>query len=187
MISYVTVTIGLLLAITIPSPASAQPAAVPDKPATAAVLGMISGIEKTLIAVAEEMPADKYEFAPTEGSFRGVRNFGRQLKHAAAVQHLVAATLLGERVTADMADERGPDSVKTKAEVQQYVRDSFVALRRAAATVDDTNTFVPFKGPFGPADTKLGLIVMAISHSWNHYGQVVPYLRMNGIIPPRTP
>jgi hypothetical protein len=48
-----------------------------------------------------------------------------------------------------------------------------------------TNAFMPFKGPFGPGDTKLVLIVVAISHSWNHYGQVVPYLRMNNVLPPR--
>jgi uncharacterized damage-inducible protein DinB len=152
-----------------------------------AVLEMVAGIEKTLTAVAEEMPEDKYEFVPTNGTFRGVRTFARQLKHAAAVQHLVAATIMGERVTADMSDERGPDTVKTKAEVQEYLQQSFVALRRAVETVNDTNAFAPFKGPFGEAsNTRVGLIVLAVSHSWNHYGQVVPYLRMNGIVPPRT-
>ncbi len=186
MLNSSSVTIAICLVALTPSSLFAQsPASAPGKPATAAVLGMITGIEKTLNAVAEEMPGDKYDFAPTEGSFRGVRNFGRQLKHAAAVQHLVAATILGERVTADMADERGPDSVRTKAEVQQYVKESFAALRRAAATIDDANAFVTFKGPFGEG-TRIGLIVTALSHSWNHYGQVVPYLRMNGIIPPRT-
>ena len=162
-------------------------AQTPSGSATSSVLEMVAGIEKTLTAVAEEMPADKYEFVPTDGLFRGVRTFARQLKHAAAVQHLVAATILGERVTADMSDERGPDTVKTKAEVQEYLRQSFVALRRAAATVNDTNAFATFKGPFGEAsNTRVGLVVLAVSHSWNHYGQVVPYLRMNGIAPPRT-
>ena len=162
-------------------------AQTPAGSATSSVLEMVAGIEKTLTAVAEEMPEAKYEFVPTHGAFRGVRTFARQLKHAAAVQHLVAATILGERVTADMSDERGPDAVKTKAEVQEYLKQSFVALRRAAATVNDTNAFAPVKGPFGEAsNTRVGLVMLAVSHSWNHYGQVVPYLRMNGIVPPRT-
>ena len=56
--------------------------------------------------MASEMPDDKYEFAPTQGAFRGVRNFAKQVKHAAAVNHLVAATILGERITADMSEAR---------------------------------------------------------------------------------
>jgi uncharacterized damage-inducible protein DinB len=172
----------------IPCGVSAQDAAsLQARPASAVVLDMVAGIEKTLTAVAEEMPEDKYTFAPTEGAFPGVRNFAQQIKHAAAVHHLVAATILDERVTADMADERGPDSVRTKAEVLQYLKESFAALKRAAATVTEANAFAPFKGPFGPrSGTRLGLIVLAVSHSSNHYGQLVEYLRMNAIIPPRS-
>jgi uncharacterized damage-inducible protein DinB len=133
------------------------------------------------------MPDDKYGFAPTQGEFRGVRNFAAQIKHAAAVHHLVAATILNERITADMSDERGPDAVKTKGEVLAYLRESFSALRRAATTVNEKNAFEPFKGPFGSAPTtRLEMIVLAVAHSSNHYGQVVEYLRMNGLVPPRT-
>lgn len=146
----------------------------------------IAGVEKQLTAIAEEMPADKYDFAPTHGAFRGVRNFAKQIKHAAAAQHLVAATILGEKVTADMADERGPDAVKSKAEVLRYLTESFAALKRAAAAVDDKNAFEPIKGPFGSKPTtRVSLIVLAVAHSSNHYGQVVEYLRMNGLVPPR--
>lgn len=175
-----------LLSLLLPANVLAQ--ATPQAPSPAQLaLNLIASIEKQLTGVADEMPAEKYEFAPTEGNFRGVRNFAKQIKHAASVHHLVAATILDERVTADMADERGPDAVKTKAEVLQYLRDSFTALKRAAATIDHTNAFAPIKGAFGSApDTRVGLIVMAVVHSSNHYGQVVEYLRMNGLAPPRT-
>ena len=153
----------------------------------AATLRLIAGIEKQLTAVAAEMPGDKYEFAPTAGAFRGVRSFAKQIKHAAAVQHLVAATILNERITADMSDERGPDAVKTKAEVLQYLQESFAALKRAAAATTEQNAFAPIRGPFGSVlETRVGLIALAVSHSSNHYGQVVEYLRMNGIVPPPT-
>ena len=61
------------------------------------------------------------------------------------------------------------------------------ALHRAAAGVDDRNAFEPIKGVFGsqPA-TRAGLIAGVLAHSSNHYGQVVEYLRMNGIIPPAS-
>jgi hypothetical protein len=108
--------IALLIAAGVASPwaSSGQTPTPTPSPASVAVLDMVAGIEKTLTAVAAEMPEDKYEFAPTEGAFRGVRNFARQIKHAAAVHHLVAATILGERVTAEMADERGPTACEQR-------------------------------------------------------------------------
>jgi uncharacterized damage-inducible protein DinB len=176
----------LLSSIELASAQSPTPAPTPPT-ATQAIQGMIAGVERNITGVATEMPEDKYTFLPTNGAFRGVRNFAAQIKHAAAVHYLVAATILGEPVTADMSDERGPDAVKTKADVLKYLADSFAYLRKAAATVDDKNAFTPIKGVFSSApDTRIGLIVVAVSHTSNHYGQVVEYLRMNGLVPPRT-
>jgi uncharacterized damage-inducible protein DinB len=156
-------------------------------PAATTFQALISNTEKLLIGVADEMPADKYGFAPSAGEFRGVRTFAKQLKHAAAVQYLVAHSILGEPVTADMSDERGPDAVRTKAEVVAYVQGSFDALRRAASTLDERNAFASIKGVFGsgPA-TRAGLLAGALAHSSNHYGQMVEYLRMNGLVPPAS-
>jgi hypothetical protein len=160
------------------------PATLPPA-ATHAVEEMIAGVEKTLTGVATEMPEEKYRFVPTAGAFRGVRSFAAQIKHAAAVQNLVAASILGDPITADMSDERGPDAVKTKAEVLTYLADSFAHLRKAARTVDERNAFLPIKGVFGSAPaTRIGLIAGAVAHTSNHYGQVVEYLRMNGLVPP---
>jgi uncharacterized damage-inducible protein DinB len=146
---------------------------------------LIASSEKQITGVATEMPEDKYAFAPTAGEFRGVRTFLKQVKHAAAVNHLVALSILGEPITADMSDERGPDSVKTKAEALKYLAESFAALTRAAATIDEKNAFASIKGVFGSApDTRMGLIAAALAHSSNHYGQMVEYLRMNGLVPP---
>src|SRR5262249_42092583 len=156
-------------------------------PAATALQTLVSSTEKLLVGVANEMPADKYDFIPAGGEFRGVRSFGKQLKHAAAVQYLVANSILGEPVNADMSDERGPDAIRTKADVIGYLQGSFDALHRAAATVDDRNAFAPIPGVFGSAPaTRAGLIAGALAHSSNHYGQVVEYLRMNGIIPPAS-
>ena len=145
----------------------------------------LAGLEKQLLGIAEAMPAEHYSFAPTNGSFRGVRNFAKQLKHAAAVHYLIGAAILEETPPAAAADERGPDAVKTKAEVIQYMKDSFVYLRKAVATIDAKNLAEPIKGAFGSGpETRLGLVISAIGHSSNHYGQAVEYLRMNGVIPP---
>ena len=156
-------------------------------PASAALQALVSNAEKLMMGVASEMPADKYDFVPSGGEFRGVRTFGRQLKHAAAVQYLVANSILGERVTAEMSDELGPDQVRAKPDVIAYLQGSFEALHRAAATVDDRNAFAPIAGVFSSAPTtRTGLVAGALEHTSNHYGQVVEYLRMNGIIPPAS-
>ena len=177
----------VLACITLAVPtAVAQPAPLlQPRSATTVIQDLIANAEKQLTGIANEMPADKYDFAPTNGEFRGVRTFAKQVKHAAAVQYLVAAGILEEPITAEMSDERGPDSVKTKAEILTYLKESFVSLKRAASTIDDKNAFSPIKGVFGSRpDTRLGLIVAAMSHSANHYGQIVEYLRMNVLIPP---
>jgi uncharacterized damage-inducible protein DinB len=145
---------------------------------------LIRSTEKDLIGVAETMPDDAYEFAPTNGNFRGVRNFAKQVKHAAAVHNLIAASILGEPISADVADERGPDSLKTKAEILKYLKDSFAYLHRAVSTIDESNAFAPFGQT--ARDTRMGLTVTALSHSSNHYGQMVEYLRMKGLAPPQS-
>src|SRR4029450_4260856 len=173
----------LLACVAVAATQTAQP---PSSRTAEIVRRQIANAEKELTGVASEMPDDKYEFAPTQGAFRGVRNFAKQVKHAAAVNHLVAATILGERITADMSEERGPDSVKTKAEIVKYLQDSFANLNRAAATIDDKNAFTPLKGASASDDSRMGLVILALTHSSNHYGQLVEYLRMNGLVPPQS-
>ena len=166
--------------------ASAQPAAAKAVAPAQVIRELIAQTEKEIVGVAEEMPADKYDFAPTQGLFRGVRTFAKQIKHAAAVQHLAAASLLGEPITAEMSEERGPDSARTKAEIVKYLKDSFAALNRAAGTIDEKNAFLPVKDVFGlNPETRVGTMMVALTHSSNHYGQMVEYLRMNGHAPPQ--
>jgi uncharacterized damage-inducible protein DinB len=170
-----------LMSLTFVSLASAQ-----SIPAVQVLEKRLAGVEKELMGVASAMPADKYSFAPTSGEFRGVRNFAKQLKHAAAYHYLVAAAILNEAPPADAADERGPEALKTKAEVTKYVEDSFAYLRKALATIDSRNLLEPLKTDLGDGkETRLGLVISALSHTSNHYGQVVEYLRMNGIVPGR--
>jgi uncharacterized damage-inducible protein DinB len=177
----------VLLLLACVAVAATQTAQTPGSRTAADIVHrQIANTEKELTGVASEMPDDKYEFAPTQGAFRGVRNFAKQVKHAAAVNHLVAATILGERITADMSEERGPDSVKTKAEIVKYLKDSFANLNRAAATIDDKNAFTPLKGASASDDSRMGLVILALTHSSNHYGQLVEYLRMNGLVPPQS-
>ena len=149
-------------------------------------------VERQMIAVADAMPADKYAFAPTDGEFKGVRTFAQQLKHAAATNFILGATILGENPPADAGDETGPDSLRTKADVTQYLKDSFVYLHKAIASMNDGNATAPIESsPISPlksnrSATRLGIAVEVMLHTYDHYGQLVEYLRMNGIVPPAS-
>lgn len=144
---------------------------------------------QTLVDAAEAMPAVKYGFAPRDGEFANVRTFSKQVRHLAATNYILAAAALGQQPPADAGDEAGPDSVVTKTQNIAYLRGSFDALERAARAIGDetipvsSSPISPFQG--GSA-TRIALIAEAMIHAYDHYGQIVVYLRMNGVIPPAS-
>ena len=144
---------------------------------------------KEIVSVAEAMPADKYGFAPTDGEFKGVRTFGKQVKHLAATNHILAAAALGEEPPADAGDELGPETIRTKVEIIDYLNSSFTHLQMAVDAIGDEKLAVK-SSPISPLSaitvTRLALVVEACVHAFNHYGQMVEYLRMNGVVPPAS-
>jgi hypothetical protein len=144
-------------------------------------------VEKEFVPTADAMPEDKFSFAPTNGEFKGVRTFGEQIKHVAAANYEFGAAILGERPPVDIGDEVGPAAVKSKAEIMKFLNDSFAYLHKAMATIDEKNVVEPLKSPFGEGTvTRLGMATLTVGHCGDHYGQMVEYLRMNGIIPPAS-
>ena len=142
-----------------------------------------------LVSTADAMPADKYGFAPTDGEFKGVRTFGQQVKHLAAANHILAAAALGEDAPAGAGDEMGPETVRTKAEIIDYLNGSFEHLGRAIDAIGDKNATVkssPISPLKGTEATRLALTVEDMIHAFDHYGQIVEYLRMNGVVPPAS-
>ena len=147
----------------------------------------VKNTEQEFVSAADAMPEDKYSFAPTNGEFKGVRNFGEQVKHVAAVNYEVAAAMIGEKPPVEGNEEKGPDSVKSKADILNYLKDSFAYVHKAVATIDEKNVVEPVKSPFGEGTvTRLGMATLTVGHCMDHYGQMVEYLRMNGIIPPAS-
>ncbi len=147
----------------------------------------VGNLERDFVPAAEAMPEDKFGFTPTNGEFKGVRNFGQQIKHVAAVNYELGAALLEEKPPVDVGDEAGPASVVTKADILKYLHDSFVYVHKAVQTVNDKNLVETVKSPFGEGSvTRLGLATSVCWHGFDHYGQMVEYLRMNGIVPPAS-
>ncbi len=145
--------------------------------------------EKLIVSAADAMPADKYGFAPTDGEFKGVRTFGQMVKHLSATNYMLAAAALGEEPPADAGDELGPEAVRTKDEILRYLKGSFAYLDKAIEAIGQKNTPVK-SSPISPLKsaqaTRLALVVESILHAFDHYGQMVEYLRMNGVVPPAS-
>ncbi len=164
-------------------------AQTPAKPSFAGEFeNQLRMIESEIVPLVEAMPADKMNFAPTQGEFKGVRTFAAQAKHVAAVNYMVAAAAKGEAVPVDIGnDEKGPDSVKTREQVAKFLKDSYAYARSVAQTLTAENAMQPMKSPFGNGQmAKSSALAIAVWHSFDHYGQMVVYARMNGIVPPAS-
>jgi len=149
--------------------------------------GALKAVEGEVVSLAEAMPADKYNFAPTDGAFKGVRTFGQQMAHIASVNYLMAAAILGEKGPVDPKDEEnGPASLKDKAAIVQFMKDSFAYCHKAVATLTDQNFTEMLPSPFGDKESRGTMAESMQWHSFDHYGQAVVYARMNGIIPPAS-
>lgn len=160
-----------------------------EKPTFASVLDQqLTRTEKTVVPAADAMPDAKYDFAPTQGEFKGVRSFGAEVKHMAVANYALGAGILGEKPPVDLGGgPDGPAGIKSKADVMKFLNDSFVYAHKAVNSVNETNVLEPIKSPFGSnTTTRLALSISLIGHPYDHYGQMVEYLRMNGIIPPAS-
>jgi hypothetical protein len=144
----------------------------------------VTNTEQLLVPAADAMPEVKYSFAPSNGEFSGVRTFAEQVKHLAAANYQLAAAALGEEPPAGTDHETAPDTVKTKFQIMDYLKGSFTTLHRAAAALNENNMDDPI--PSKGNRTRLLMLIDALVHSSNHYGQMVEYLRMNNIVPPAS-
>jgi uncharacterized damage-inducible protein DinB len=147
----------------------------------------IAGVESEFVPAAEAMPEEKYAFVPSNGEFKGVRTFAEQVKHVAAVNYMVGAAILEEKSPVELGGENGPEAIKSKADIVKFLKDSFVYVHKALTSANESNLLKPIKSPFGDGKTnRLALSTLIVAHCFDHYGQMVVYLRMNSIVPPAS-
>jgi len=165
----------------------AMPAIAQDLSPMAKVLDQeLKILEHDLVPLAEAMPADKYNFAPTQGEFKGVRTFMKQVGHTAQSIYKSAAAVLEEKLPSGLGGgEEGPDSIKTKDEMVNYLKGAFAYGHRAMAKMTPANLSDEVQAEWGKAP-RLFMADLMVWHSFDHYGQLVEYLRMNGIVPPAS-
>jgi len=161
---------------------------------SSALLRILDDEEYELRSAAEAMPEEKYVYRPAQGMFKNekpaygpaeVRTFAEQAKHVACANFAFAAELDGQKPP-DACDKGGPSPAKTKKELLVYLRDSFLAIRKSLGAIDSKNMYDPIEGPYAGPNTRIGLADLVIWHNADHYGQILLYLRLNGIIPPAS-
>ena len=168
----------------------AQAQTQPSQPPTLAEMvdREISAIEKQVIDAAEAMPEEKYNFTPEHlnipgDDYKGVRSFAVQVKHIASSNYFIWSPITGDAVPAAIKDGNGPADMKTKADILKFLKESFALGHKAAAMLTLENMLQPF-APGKSA--RLDRVEFGVAHAYNHYGQMVEYLRMNGVIPPAS-
>ena len=144
--------------------------------------------EQEFMGVAQAMPADKYGFAPnaaifaaSQGAkFDGVRTFAQEISHVSTANYYFASKILGEKMP---VDPKSIDSLTTKDELLKAAADSFAYAHKALATITPENAYATIDGVDG-LHTRSVIASFISAHGYDHYGQMVEYLRMNGIVPP---
>jgi uncharacterized damage-inducible protein DinB len=154
-------------------------------PMAATVAQWFTMIERSFVGLAEAMPEEKYGFKPTGGAFEDARSFGDQVKHVAC-GNFAFFNEIEKKTPPERCDTGGPSPARTKAELLAYLRESFAYAGGVLKMMTPANALEPAGGPYGGQSTRLGLATLAVWHASDHYGQLVIYLRMNGIVPPAS-
>ncbi len=193
----IVVVAALVVGLSVPSLAQSGQAAATQKTRQQSFIGEVPKtiaasvgetlqfVEGEFLGVAEAMPEDKYGFVPTGGKFDGVRSFGEQVKHVACVQFALFNEFEG-RQPPPLCEKGGSSKAKSKAELIQYLKQSFDYSDSVMSQLSAANALDRVDGRYAAPTTKLGISVASVWHVTDHYGQLVEYLRMNGIVPPMT-
>jgi hypothetical protein len=166
---------------------SSAPAGTMVAPSKAAD-DMLNIFEHEVIGVAKEMPADKYSFAPSAANFvpgqgakyEGVRTFAQEIAHLTQANYYFFSQVGGMKPDVDV---KAIGAMTTKEQLIPALEASFAYGHRAIATLTPANALEEIKGVDG-LHTRLTVATFAVAHGFDHYGQMVEYLRMNGMVPP---
>jgi hypothetical protein len=143
-------------------------------------------LENDVVSLARAMPAEKYDFRPTNGTFTSGRTFGEQVKHIATMIYMTAAIVLEEKSQYGPGPgDNGPPSIQGKDQILEYLTHSIEYARKAVASLNEQNQLDALKTYFG-SQTRVEVAAGIAYHSYNHYGQMVVYARMNGVVPPAS-
>jgi uncharacterized damage-inducible protein DinB len=147
----------------------------------------IGDVEKEVVDAAEAMPEDKFNFSPQSlnipgADYKGVRTFASEVKHVAFSNYFLWSSVTGDKMP-EVYQGDNLEHVKTKADIMKLLKDSFAQGHKAAAMLTSENIV---QNAEGSKSTRLHFATFGVAHALDHYGQMVEYLRMNGIVPPAS-
>ena len=157
----------------------------------AAFDSQLNVIEFEMMGAVKAMPAEKYDFAPgtaifvpaQKTEFATVRTFAQQATHVAEANYYFANIFSGLKPDVDV---QGIEKLTKKDDIVAALAGSFAFAHKAMATLTPANSFEVIKSPEPGFQTRATLASFCVSHGFDHYGQMVEYLRMNGIVPPAS-
>ena len=180
------IPMGLVLSMVVPLStfplAALQPSSAKTVPES--INYMWKMVEKDFTSLVEAMPEEKWNFKPVQGAFSNVRTFAEQVKHVACGTEAWAKKLGGQQPPAD-CDRGGPNAAKTKSEILAYLDETFAMMDEQIAATKLENLMSPVKGPYA-GENRFEVLTSALWHISDHYGQLIEYARMNGIVPPAS-
>jgi len=170
----------------------ASPPQKPQPPPTIAnqIDRQVTLIEKEFVEAAEAMPDEKFNFTPeglnlSGSDYKGVRTFALEVRHVATANYFFWGPITGDKMPEGVKGPNGPENLTSKADIVKYLKESFALGHKAAATLTAKNLNDNLKTMRGESP-RLYLASFPVAHAFDHYGQMVEYLRMNGIVPPAS-
>jgi uncharacterized damage-inducible protein DinB len=187
------VLVTLALAACCVTGAKAQTGAAPKVPAGTMIEpsksfdALLKIYEGEMMGVVNAMPAEKYNFAPSAAIFKadqgtnyeGVRTFGQMVGHVAQANYFFYGTVGGAKPDVDV---KAIANLTSKDDLVKALEASFAYAHKQIALLTAQNAFASVKDD----QTKASMVAFGIAHGFDHYGQLVEYLRMNGIVPPAS-
>ena len=174
----------LVLSLAVPAGLLAQqkPAPKPDpNPITSALRDAWNGAKRNVRRSADVMPETKYSFKPVDT----VRTFGALLSHVAGASYEFCSAAKGEKTP--HAEDEFEKSAKTKAEIVKALDGAIAYCDEVYKTLDDAKAAQMAGGAFGgPAGSRAASLIGNTNHFNEHYGNIVTYLRINGLVPPSS-
>ncbi len=171
--------------------AAQSPAVGSTATPAAAFDSQLTLIEHEMMSAVKAMPAEKFSFAPSAAvfvprqktEFATVRTFAQQATHVAVANYFFAQIVSGIKPDVDLD---ALQKLTAKDDIVAALAASFVFAHKAIATLTPANSFEVVKSPEPGFQTRATLASFCVSHAFDHYGQMVEYLRMNGIVPPAS-
>ena len=173
--------VSVLLFVCVFSAAATTQPSAQSNPSTQALRSSWNGAKQNVRRSADVMPEAKFDFKPVDG----VRSYGAILAHVAGASYEFCAAAKGEK--SPHAEDAFEKSAKTKAEIVKALDGAIAYCDEIYKTLDDVKAAQMSPGAFGgPQGARAAGLIGNTNHFNEHYGNLVTYLRINGLVPPSS-